>query len=85
MDTERLDLKDKALSLRETLGHHRWFTAIGLGEQSDGRPCIYVYASDLSQAKRAGAPSMWEDVPVYIRKMSRITPAGAAREVRGST
>ena len=75
LDTERLSLEAKARALRETLNYPRWFTAIGLGEQSDGKPCIYVYVNNISQAKRAGTPSTWEDVPVYIRKMSRIIPA----------
>ena len=75
LDTERLNLEAKALSLRETLNYPRWFTAVGLGEQNDGKPCIYLYVNNISQAKRAGTPNVWQDVPVHIRKMSRITPA----------
>ena len=72
-DIESPTLQDKAVALKAYLNNPEWLQVIGIGSD-DGTPCIFVYANKVSLA-RTFVPSTWCDVPVKIRKLSKLSPA----------
>ena len=69
-----MSLRQKAMSLGEYLNNPRWLTSIALGKSGDIF-CFYVYANNLSLAKRADIPDEWLGVPIIIKHMRQPRPA----------
>jgi len=67
-------IETKAMLLRRHLNEPQWLTSIGLGK-SGGAICFYVYANNLSLAKKANIPDEWFGVPIIVKHMRQPYPA----------
>jgi hypothetical protein len=69
-------LRQAAVSLGRELGDRVWVSSVGVAEQS-GHPVLVLYLSRPVQAKALSMlPSEWEHLPVMVRQMGKLIPAG---------
>lgn len=69
-------LRQAAVSLKRELEDRAWLSSVGVAEES-GHPVLVIYLSRPVQAKALGAlPSVWEHLPVMVRQMGKLVPAG---------
>jgi len=66
-----------ARSLGSELSGRAWLSSVGIGEE-DGHPVLVLYLSKPLQAKAIEAlPSQWQQLPVKVQLLGKLTPAGA--------
>jgi hypothetical protein len=66
-----------ARSLGSGLRGRAWLSSVGIGEE-DGHPVLVLYLSKQLQAKAIKAlPSQWQQLPVKVQHLGKLTPAGA--------
>ncbi len=51
-----------------------WCSSVGIAQQDNG-PVLIVYLRSRAQNDESGIPTIWEGIPVQMKRTGRIQPA----------
>lgn len=69
--------KQAAIRLGQRLAGKQWYSSVGIGTEN-GRPILIIYLARSLGRDRQDVPEEWEEIPVRVQYMGRVTPAASA-------
>lgn len=70
-DTTSRRLDTDVQDLYQKIKGYNWLVSIGTGRR-DGSPCIYVYTTKVSEARRACDHLIRQNIPIEFRRTSKV-------------